>query len=348
MNAALAVYMPVYNAAAYLAAAIESVLAQDFGDFSYVIVDDGSTDSSRDIIRGFAARDTRIDAVFAPHRGLIPAIEAALAHVDAPLLARMDADDVSLPGRLSAQVGYLRRHPDVALVGTQAELIDADGTAFDRTRLPTEPADVAALLLRQNAVVTPSVVCRTAAFRALGGFRRAFAPADDYDLWMRFADAHEVANLPDVLFRYRVHSASCSHQRAVNDARSATIARRAAMLRRAGRRDPTVGRPIDDPQTLSALGLTPADLEREVGDFMLGKAFTVMSQDPALAESYLAAARERLGMIEARRLVTFYRGCAEGAWAAGRPLAAARLGAKMVGQGMAWMAGGTGRTSPGP
>lgn len=346
MPAPLAVYMPVYNAAAYLAAAIESILAQNMRDFAFVIVDDGSTDASAEIVRGYAGRDPRIVAVFAPHRGLVPTIEAAIERVDAPLIARMDADDVSLPGRLAAQLDHLTRHSGVALLGAQAELIDPAGNAFDRTHLPTEPDVVAALLLRQNAFVTPTTVCHTAVHRSLGGFRSTFSPADDYDLWLRIADAHKVANLPDVHLRYRVHSASISHQKAVDDATSAAIARKATRLRRAGGADPVIHRAVDDPRTLAALGLTRAELDREIGDFMLGKAFTVMARDPSLAETYLAAARERLGAIGARQLVTFYRGCAEGAWAAGRPLAAARLGAKMLGQGMAWAVGGAGRQSP--
>lgn len=345
MDAPLAVYMPVYNAAAYLPAAIESILAQTMCDFSFVIVDDGSSDASAEIIRGYAGRDRRIVAVYAPHRGLVPTIVEAIARVDAPLLARMDADDVSLPGRLAAQVDHLRRHPDVALLGTQAELIDSAGTAFDRTDLPSEPDAVAALLLRQNAFVTPTVMCHTAVHRALGGFRAAFIPADDYDLFLRFADAHKVANLPDIHFRYRVHSASISHQKAINDATSATVARHATRVRRAGGGDPVIHGAVDDPRTLAALGLTRAELDREIGTFMLGKAFTVMARDPGLAERYLALAHERLGGIDRRRLVTFYRGCAEGAWAAGCRLAAARFGAKMLGQGLAWLAAAGSRSA---
>lgn len=347
MPASLAVYMPVYNAASYLPAAIESILAQEMRDFSFVIVDDGSTDASPDIIRGYASRDSRIVAVFAPHRGLVPTIDEAIARVDAPLLARMDADDISLPARLAAQMAYLVRQADVALVGCQADHIDATGRVIGRTDLPNDPAEVAATMMRYNAVVTPATIVRTAVHRAHGGFRPEYSPSDDYDLWLRISERHKIANLPKILFQYRVHSSSLSHENAIRDAIAASIIRRAGRLRRAGAVEPIARTPVDHPDNLAALGVTRAELDRDVGEFMLGKAFTVMARDPALAESYLAAARDRLGAIDARRLVTLYRGCVEGAWAAGRPLAAARFGAKMVREGMAWVVGSRRRSTLG-
>lgn len=110
--------MSVYNGERFLADAIRSILAQSFGDFEFLILDDGSTDSSRSIIAGFAASDSRIRPIIRENRGLIASLNQLLEEARAPLIARMDADDISHPERFSRQISFLAGHPDHGVLGT--------------------------------------------------------------------------------------------------------------------------------------------------------------------------------------------------------------------------------------
>src|SRR5262249_31043112 len=119
--------MPVYNARPYLAAAVESILAQTFHDFELLMLDDGSTDGSRAILERYAARDARLRLWSRRNTGYVIALNELLSRARGELLARMDADDVALPQRFAQQVAYLRSHPDVVCAGTAVHLIDAAG-----------------------------------------------------------------------------------------------------------------------------------------------------------------------------------------------------------------------------
>src|SRR5678816_4165512 len=110
----VSIVMPVYNAAAYLAEAVDSILAQTFRDFQFVIVNDGSTDRSTAILERYAHRDQRIKLISRPNTGIVGALNDGLAEATGDYIARMDADDVSTPNRLAVQVDYLDKHLDVA------------------------------------------------------------------------------------------------------------------------------------------------------------------------------------------------------------------------------------------
>src|SRR5262245_4670824 len=113
----VSVVMPVYNAAAYVAQAVESIRAQTLGDFEFIIVNDGSTDRSPRLLEGFAARDSRIKLISRPNTGIVGALNDGVAAARGELIARMDADDVSLPTRLEKQVTFMRSHPQVVALG---------------------------------------------------------------------------------------------------------------------------------------------------------------------------------------------------------------------------------------
>src|SRR5258706_14041022 len=115
---AVSVVMPVYNGERYLASAIDSILAQTFTDFELIAVDDGSTDSSLPMLKRYAERDPRVRVISRPNTGIVGALSDAIAAARAPLIARMDADDLSLPLRFERQVAYLSGHPQCVLVGT--------------------------------------------------------------------------------------------------------------------------------------------------------------------------------------------------------------------------------------
>jgi len=253
------VLMPVYNGAAYLEAAIESIRRQTHSDFEFLIVDDGSTDGSSDILQGFAARDPRICIIYGRHEGIAAARNRGLALARGTVIVCMDHDDVAMPERIERQLAYLAEHPEVAAVGSALRLINKDGDPIaPPTKYPLLSEEIREGLLSGYCMLgQPTVAMRREAAIAVGGYRRAFDPADDYDLWLRLSERYALANMPDVLVDYRWHGNNTTARRRRKQALCAHIAKLAAAERRLGLPDPTSG--------LEKLSL--ADLDR----FDLGK-----------------------------------------------------------------------------
>ena len=190
--------------------AVASVLGQTFADFELLVTDDGSTDGTAAAVRRAAGADPRVRLVSRPNTGYVPALNEMLATAAGPLVARMDADDVCLPGRFAAQVAYLSDHPDCVLIGTGVEQMDGDGVVIGPM------ADVrcghgainADLLRRGWPIVHPTVMMRADAVRQVGGYDPALCPNEDHDLFLRLGEVGRLENLPEVLLRYRKHAAS--------------------------------------------------------------------------------------------------------------------------------------------
>jgi GT2 family glycosyltransferase len=235
---AISVLMPVYNAGRFLAPAVESVLAQTFSDFELIAIDDGSSDDSGKVLAAFAARDTRIRVFGQENRGIIATLNRALELARAPLVARMDADDLSRPDRFAKQVGYLGEHPEIAVLSGAMDLIDASGTYVRTDMFPTAPDEVRNELQRRNCVAHPAVMARTEVLRAAGRYRNTALYAEDYDLWLRISERNQIANLSDVLLSYRVHPVQATTRNLIAVELAALAARGAARLRRSGKPDP--------------------------------------------------------------------------------------------------------------
>ena len=204
----ITVLTAVYNGARYLAEAIESVLADGFEDFEYVIVDDGSTDATPRILADAAARDPRI--VFLrhePNRGIAAATNRGLAIARGAYIARLDADDISLPGRLAREAAYLDAHPAVALVSMNFDIIDAGGAVLYGSRRRDHPPQVVEYLLNfSNSIGGHSqVMFRKSAVDAAGGYDESCAASLDYDLWTRIVRHGRIVVLPETGMRYRMH-----------------------------------------------------------------------------------------------------------------------------------------------
>ena len=251
----ISVAMSVYNNAPYLAHAIESIVAQSFGDFEFLIVDDGSTDGSGTIIDRFAESDSRIRPIHQANAGLIASLNRMIDEARAPLIARMDGDDIALPERFARQLVFLDRHPEIGVVGTGCTCIDEAGRPtsykFDNV---TTPAEVVDDLKNGPPLCHPSVVMRTDAVRAVGGYHRAYQHCEDYDLWLRLSEHVQMANLPDRLLLYRQSESQVSNRHAYVQKIGAAVAWEAHVERMAGRPDPTatldVLPPMDDLDTL--------------------------------------------------------------------------------------------------
>jgi glycosyltransferase involved in cell wall biosynthesis len=211
----VSVVMPVFNAEPYLAQAVDSILAQTLGDFELLIFDDGSTDGSRDMLRAYADRDDRVRLFFEEHAGYCVWLNKGLELAAAPFLARMDADDVSMPRRFQQQVAYMNAHPDCVALGCEVEFMDPDGDLIglgERWRpLTHDQIDAAHLSGRGCMLLHPTVMFGTDALRAVGGYRTQFEPAEDHEVMLRLAERGRLANLPDPLFRYRLHPNMISH-----------------------------------------------------------------------------------------------------------------------------------------
>jgi len=211
----VSVLMAVYNGEEYLPTAIDSILAQTFPNFELVIVEDGSTDSTPTILARYAAQDARIKIVpNAQNIGLTRSLNRGLAACSGELIARQDADDVSLPYRLVEQVEYMDAHPQTALLSGDIEIIDPNGTPIYTRHHAAAPAVIRWRMLFYNAVGGHSqVMFRREDARALGGYAENRRYSQDYDLWLRLMERGEVVILPRVWLQFRHHTASISNQK---------------------------------------------------------------------------------------------------------------------------------------
>ena len=203
----ISVVLPVYNGARFLRSSIESILQQTFSDFEFFIIDDGSTDESRVIIQSY--KDTRIQP-FENHQniGITESLNKGISAARGKYIARMDADDVSLFNRFEKQVGFLERHPEVAMVGANCTLIDGRGNTLGQENYFSSAAEIMKQIFVHNPFAHSAVMMRADAIKECGMYDRRYLHNEDYDLWLRIASRHSVANLEEVLLLRRVHESS--------------------------------------------------------------------------------------------------------------------------------------------
>lgn len=200
----VSVIIPVYNRAIFVGAAIESILAQTFADFELIVIDDGSTDATPEMVRSFA--DPRIRLVgHECNLGIPAARNSGLAAARGEYVATLDSDDIAHPKRLERQVAFLDAHPDHALVGSWTTDMDENGRPLGKIRRkPTRPADVRAKLLFGGSITNSTIMGRTEILRRYG-YREEFRVRQDYDLFVRVSERYPIANLPEALVWVRRH-----------------------------------------------------------------------------------------------------------------------------------------------
>jgi glycosyltransferase involved in cell wall biosynthesis len=238
---AISVIMSVYNGEAYLTEAVESVLSQTFRDFELVILDDGSTDRSLEIVRGYAAKDPRVRPITRENRGLIASLNQLIDEARSPLLARMDADDRCDPERLAKQYAFLAAHPACGVVGSWAHRMGGDGTVWPGCdyKYPVTPAEVQAAIGYDSILAHPAVMYRREVVRQAGGYRPAFKHAEDFDLWLRMADITEICNIPEPLLIYRTHGDQVTSRHLLEQQINVGISLHAWKMRQQKLADPT-------------------------------------------------------------------------------------------------------------
>ena len=202
--------MTVYDGERHLAEAVESILGQSFTDFELVVVDDGSTDRTPEILGGYD--DGRLRVLTPGRLGRAGALNLALGEARAPLIALMDADDVAVEQRLERQVEFLDASPSIAVCSTWLDVIDEAGETISTLAFPTRDADLRRRFLRGNPIAGPASLVRREVFDRVGGFRKEFVPSEDHDLWRRALPEFGFATLPEVLLRYRTNPDGLSHR----------------------------------------------------------------------------------------------------------------------------------------
>jgi glycosyltransferase involved in cell wall biosynthesis len=239
----LSVVMPARNVRAHVDSAIESILAQTLGDFEFVIRDDGSSDGTGERLRHWARRDPRIRLFEGARLGPVGSSNWLVREARAPLVARMDADDVARPDRLDRQVGLLDRDPALVLVGALSETIDVSGRRI-------RGADYWRVGRRSCFAPFPhtSIMFRRSAFDAVGGYRERCDYWEDLDLYLRLAEQGSLAVVAEPLVSYRLSAASCRRVAADRDRIEAAVDRAYAALERY-----SAGRTYD-PRLLPATG----------------------------------------------------------------------------------------------
>ena len=213
MTPRVTVVMPVFNGERFIGEAVASALASSFRDFEILVLDDGSTDGSLAAARRAAGGDARLRIVRLPHGGVAAARNAGLREARGGLIANLDSDDVMLPERLALQVAYLDSHPECVAVGGRSLVVDAAGTPLQVVgRLFTHlEIDAALLGGHGGSLGSDTAMFRKHTAQAIGGYEdKLTATGEDHDLWLRLAEVGRIANLPDVLTRYRVHDTNVS------------------------------------------------------------------------------------------------------------------------------------------
>lgn len=231
MQPAVSVVMPLHGDGRFLQHALESVCGKWEACVEVVCVDDGLTQSADTIVSEFRTKMQEFRLLRNEGRGIVAALNTGLRAARGEFIARMDGDDVSLPGRFAIQLDYLRRHPGVSTVGTQAILIDAEGRVLRRLHTPVGSERVHAALDVSCAMIHPTVMMRKAAVLAAGGYRVGFDGAEDHELWLRLRRTGKLDNLSVPLLLYRSHTGQVSVRKQLRQARLAALAMVADHLR---------------------------------------------------------------------------------------------------------------------
>lgn len=208
---AVSVLMPVYNGEKYLAEAIESILNQSFDDFEFIIIDDGSTDGTAAILAKYERKDARICIHHQTNQGVIAALNKGIKLTQGKYIARMDADDVSLPERLARQVDFLETHPEIGVLGTLVQIMDGTGNTFYTWPFFTQHGALRWCLCFFCPIMHPTAMMRRQIVEWAGGYSSDMVHAEDYDLWQRLSGMTRLSNLPDVLLHLRIHDTNVSN-----------------------------------------------------------------------------------------------------------------------------------------
>jgi glycosyltransferase involved in cell wall biosynthesis len=230
--------MSVYNGEAHLVKTIDSILQQTIRDFEFVIVNDGSTDSSLQILRRYQQQDSRIKVIDQQNQGLTMALNAGCKAAKGKIIARQDVGDVSLPQRLEKQLAVLDADTRIVAVGVSCRRVGPGGEFLGYLIRDQSPEEVTqALLDHGTGLMHASSAFRNDAFLKIDGYRSEFRFAQDTDLWYRLSGLGLLSQLPDVLFEVLIETAGISGRQIEKQIKLANLAKACHDARRAGQSD---------------------------------------------------------------------------------------------------------------
>lgn len=210
-NPKVSVVLPCYNAGKYIEQAVRSMMNQGYSNLEMIVVNDCSTDESPEILKKLAAEDSRIKLMHnATNLKIVACLNKAIEMASGKYIARMDADDISLPDRIEKQIAFLEAHENIAACGCNYIIIDEHGNKTGKVLFESKPELLKAELLFFSAFAHPAVTMRTAAAREAGLYKAGMVPAEDYEFWLSIAEKFEMANLPENLLLYRWHGSNIS------------------------------------------------------------------------------------------------------------------------------------------
>jgi glycosyltransferase involved in cell wall biosynthesis len=202
MNYKISVVMPVYNEQNFLKASIESILNQTFIDFEFIIIDDGSTDDSVRVIESYT--DSRIRFYKSEKKGIVKQLNYSVSIAKAPIIARMDADDIAELNRFEEQINYLDHHPEVQVVGSNVVLMNEKGKVVSNKDYPQNHKEIEFMMPIESAICHPAVMIRKEIFEKFGFYTESYDYAEDYELFLNLLIAGcKFYNIQKVLLKYR-------------------------------------------------------------------------------------------------------------------------------------------------
>lgn len=199
------VLMSVFNEERYLRISIESILNQTFADFEFVIINDGSDDSTRTILDEYENQDKRIMVIDQEHSGLAKSLNKVITVARGKYIARMDADDIAMPHRLEKQVNYLDTNPAIGILGSNAQMIDLNGKYLRQRLMPSTGLNIIWTILISNPFIHPTIMIRRDILIENNlTYDETYTASQDYDLWTRMLKYTQGANLNEQLIEYRI------------------------------------------------------------------------------------------------------------------------------------------------
>ncbi len=255
----ISVVMSVYNGERFLREAVESILNQTFRDFEFIIIDDGSNDTSASMLDFYQRKDLRVRVYHQKNKGLVESLNRGCGFARGKYIARMDVDDIAIRNRLMWQVDFMEKHPEIGVVGGAIEVVNTTGKSLVTHRYPINNREIQQALVRGDCpLVHPAILMRKEVFVSVGGYRKFVVDAEDYDLWLRIADRSQLANLEMVVLKYRRHPHQISIHRFKQQALSNLAARLSAVSRKNGKPDALVSVKEITPSVLMELGMSEA------------------------------------------------------------------------------------------
>jgi glycosyltransferase involved in cell wall biosynthesis len=226
----ISVIMSAFNEEKFIKTAVESILAQTFSDFEFIIINDGSMDQTQQILDSYI--DPRILIFNQQNRGLTASLNRAIKLSKGIYIARMDGNDISLPNRLQLENDFLDTHLEVGVVGSFGIRMDEDGQDGHLVSYKTSDIELRSLLWKDCPLLHTSVMFRRECVKLVGGYREKIGPAEDLDLWMRISERYQMANIGLVLHKFRIDPNGISIKRRFDQIQASKLARHMAKERK--------------------------------------------------------------------------------------------------------------------